>query len=65
MSPTKASKISELLSELNDSEYWRRRAARARAEAERTMDRNVKTKLLGFAEGNEKIARRIDKGVEK
>jgi len=29
------------------------------------MDHTVKNKLLGFAEGYEKIARRVDKGVEK
>jgi hypothetical protein len=48
---------------LNNPKYWRRRAKDARASAEQTSDR--KHMMLGFAEGYERVADRIEKLAEK
>ena len=47
--------------DLNKPKYWRRRAERAQADADGAADRKVKRMLLGFAEGYEKMAKRIEK----
>jgi hypothetical protein len=52
-------------SELNSTKYWRRRAKEARADADQTTDRKLKHMMLGFAEGYERVAKRIDKLAEK
>lgn len=49
---------------LNQASYWRRRAENARKHAERASDRTSKTMMLGFAEGYEKMAKRIEKLVD-
>jgi hypothetical protein len=52
-------------SELNTAKHWRHRAEKARAHAEQISDRKVKHTLLGFADGYEKIAKRIEKLAAK
>ena len=53
------------LSELKGPKHWHHRAEHARADAEKATDRKLKRTLLGFAEGYDKLAKRIDKLAEK
>jgi hypothetical protein len=40
--------------------YWLERAKNARKAAERTNDRKVRDTMLGFADGYEKMAKRVE-----
>lgn len=46
--------------ELRQSKYWLGRAERARADAEKTTDLTAKAVLRGFAEGYQKMAKRVE-----
>lgn len=47
--------------ELNSPKYWRDRAECERASAEKAKDDKIRTLMLGFAEGYEKMAHRVEK----
>ena len=51
--------------ELRQSKHWRRRAERAQADAEKAIDRKAKSILRGFAEGYQRVAKRIDAQEKK
>jgi predicted secreted protein len=43
-----------------DPQYWRERAMTARAKADQIKHRRSKRRMLGFAEGYERVAERIE-----
>ena len=47
-------------SEVNIPKYWHERATNARKAAERANDRKVRDTMLGFADGYEKMAERVE-----
>jgi hypothetical protein len=46
---------------MNLPDYWHQRAKLARDEADKAGDKKVRRMLLGFADGYDKIAKRIEK----
>jgi hypothetical protein len=47
-------------SEVNIPKYWLERATNARKAAEGANDRKVRDTMLGFADGYEKMAKRVE-----
>jgi hypothetical protein len=48
-------------SDVNVPEYWMKRADDARKTAKDTKDRKVRDAMLGYAQGYERLAQRIEK----